>query len=110
MNKRSGLVIALLLLLVTSAYTLRHVNTCQDWQVRYSHFIYSEWIKNAPFLYSTEDIEDIIGERPQLCGQPKNPLSDANIKRFRREGVGPNHFVDEKRAAQRRVRQSSLYW
>ena len=67
--------------------------TCNSWQEDYKRFLYTEMLKISPITYGPEDIDAIIGERPAGCERPRE-LSDEDFRRFRDEGVGPNHFVE----------------
>lgn len=97
---------AVLFLLASGALAYRSVDACRGWQERYKRFLYSEMMKNSPVTYSPEMIEEVVGERPGGCDRPSRVLSKADVERYRQEGVGPNEFVEERRAAYRRTEDS----
>jgi hypothetical protein len=104
--KRLLSTLAVVLLVTGAVLVYRTTDACGDWQERYKRFLYSELIKTSPFVYTPEMIEEIIGEHPPGCNTPSfRELSDADIERFQREGVGPNEFLEERRAASRRSTQ-----
>lgn len=74
--------------------------TCSSWQEDYKRFIYTEIMKNSPVIYGPDDIEAIIGDRPAGCERPEE-LTDEELRRFRDEGIRPNHFVDRMRVTSR---------
>ena len=86
------------LLLVASFLVYRANDGCADWQEHYKRFLYSEIIKNSPFILTPEEIEEVIGERPAGCDRSQS-LSEEDLDRYRREGVGPNEYLVEQRAA-----------
>ena len=88
---------------------LRALSTgmCSDWQEQYKRFLYAEMMKNSPVIFTEKMIEEIIGERPAGCGRPAlSDLSNQDSRRYRREGVGPNEFLEEQRAASRQSNSS----
>jgi hypothetical protein len=95
--KKTLVALASLLILLTGVFVLHVADTCSDWQDRCRRFLYSEMIKNSPFIYTPEMIDEIIGERPAGCDRPTT-LSTTDVRRYRREGVGPNEFLEERRA------------
>jgi hypothetical protein len=104
--KRLLSALAIVLLVTGALLVYRTTDACVNWRERYKRFLYSELIKLSPFIYTPEMIEEIIGERPLGCDAPTfRELSDADIERFQREGVGPNEFLEERRAASRRSTQ-----
>ena len=89
-----------LLVVFLTANVLLPSYSCSAWQEDYKRFIYSETLKISPVIHGPEDVESIIGGRPRGCARPTG-LSDEDISKFRGEGVGPNHFLDEFRSAYR---------
>lgn len=75
---------------------------CSHWRDEYKRFLYSEMLKNSPVIYSPQDIDRIVGDRPLGCARP-TAVSDEDTSRYRREHVGPNEFLDEVRDASARL-------
>lgn len=98
--KRVAVAVASLLLVASVVVAYLSTGVCSDWEEQYKRFIYSELIKNSPFIYTEKMIEEIIGERPTGCARPA--LNHEDLRRYRREGVGPNEFLEEQRAASRK--------
>lgn len=92
--KRVLLVLAALFL-VTSGVVAYRTFECADWQERYKRFLYSEIVKISPVIHTPDTIEQLIGDRPAGCDRPSETLSKEDLERYRREGVGPNEFVEE---------------
>ena len=96
--KRTAAVATITLLVVTASVVVFRDRSCTAWQNKYKRFLYTEMIKNSPIIYSPEDIDRIIGERPVGCERPTS-LTDEDFTRYRNENIGPNEFVDEMREA-----------
>ena len=106
--KRVALALTSLLLVASVAVAYLITGVCSDWHEQYKRYIYAEMMKNSPFIYTEKMIEEIIGGRPAGCGRPSlSNLSHEDSRRFRREGVGPNEFLEEQRAASRQSSSSS---
>jgi len=58
-------------------------------------FLYSEIVKISPVIHTPDMIEELIGDRPAGCDRPSATLSKVDLERYRREGVGPNEYVEE---------------
>jgi len=105
--KRVALAVASLLLVASVAVAYQITGVCSEWQEQYKRFIYAEMMKNSPVIYTEKMIEEIVGGRPAGCGRPSlSNLSHEDSRRFRREGVGPNEFAEEQRAASRQSNTS----
>lgn len=83
------------LVLVTSGVVAYRTNECADWQERYKRFLYSEIVKISPVIHTPDMIEELIGDRPAGCDRPSATLSKVDLERYRREGVGPNEYVEK---------------
>lgn len=94
----AGVVIALLIGSGPTAY--RMSEGCSRWQQDFKRFRYAELLRIGPIVSGLERVEDVIGNRPIGCDVPQR-LTDADIRRFRHEGVGPNEFADKERAARK---------
>jgi hypothetical protein len=93
--KRAVLALAALLLVMSGVAAYRTIDGCEYWQERYRRFLYSEMMKISPVIYTPDMIEERIGERPPGCDRPAATLNRDDLQRYRREGVGPNEFVEE---------------
>lgn len=77
---------------------------CAKWQDRYKQWIYSETQKNSPLIVPEGGVEAIIGAKPSGCGGPPYELTHADMERYRQQGIGPDTFAEEIRAAYLRSR------
>jgi hypothetical protein len=85
----------LLLVIALGGIADRVVSSCSEWQERYKRFRYVSMMKNVPVIYSLEDIERIIGDRPRSCEAPT--LTDDDLARLRAERVDLNEFDEDQR-------------
>ncbi|HZJ51143.1 MAG TPA: hypothetical protein VFF07_09915 [Actinomycetota bacterium] len=58
--KRVALALASLLLVASDVAAYLRTDVCSDWQEQYKRFIYSEMIKNSPFIYTEKMIEELL--------------------------------------------------
>lgn len=98
--KRTAAVTLMALLIAAAAFLVLRDGGCRAWQDDYKRFLYSETLKNSPVIYNPEDIDRIIGERPDGCTRPTS-LTNEDVARYRQENIGPNEFMDEMRQAAR---------
>lgn len=99
--KRFFLALVSLLLVTSGVVAYRAIDACADWQERYKRFLYSEWVKISPVIYTPAMIDEVIGDRPAGCDRPGRVLSKEDRRRYRREHIGPNEFLEERRATVR---------
>ena len=100
--KRALVVIAVVGSLAVGSVAYVTVDACSWWQDRYKQYVYSEMMKNSPIILPDGGVEAIIGQRPINCDGPPYELTHADMDRFRSEGIGPNSFLEETRAAFKR--------
>jgi hypothetical protein len=99
--KRTALIVGLVLVLLVPVGLVIRTRTCSAWQDDYKRFLYSEMMKNSPVIFTPEDIDRIIGEKPPGCTRPMS-LTEEDRARYREQSVGPNEFNDEMRETNKR--------
>lgn len=82
--KRTVALTLMTLLITASGFLVLRDDGCRAWQDDYKRFLYSEALKNSPIVYNPEDIDRIIGERPDRC-MPPTSLTDEDVARFLNE-------------------------